>query len=62
MIFFKNNLRNFVKGGDYMKHCIDCDCLMDDDHDGDVCECCQDDRSSGEDKEDDKEEVVNECN
>lgn len=45
-----------------MKHCIDCDCLMDDDHDGDVCECCQDDRSSGEDKEDDKEEVVNECN
>lgn len=27
-----------------MKVCIDCGCLMPDDHDGDVCECCLDDR------------------
>lgn len=26
-----------------MKHCIECGCLMDDDHDGDVCEVCIDD-------------------
>lgn len=34
-----------------MKECIECGCIMDDDHDGDVCECCQDDRSSGEEDE-----------
>lgn len=27
-----------------MKVCIDCGCLMLDDHDGDMCECCLDDR------------------
>ena len=27
-----------------MRECIECGCLMDDDHDGDVCECCQDER------------------
>lgn len=32
-----------------MKHCIECGCLMDDDHDGDVCECCQDDRKEDND-------------
>lgn len=27
-----------------MKVCIDCGCLMSDNHEGDVCECCLDDR------------------
>lgn len=27
-----------------VKICIDCGCLMQDDHEGDVCECCLDDR------------------
>ena len=27
-----------------MKYCIDCGCNMPDDHDGDICECCRDDR------------------
>ena len=27
-----------------MKVCIDCGCNMPDDHEGDVCECCLDDR------------------
>lgn len=27
-----------------MKVCIDCGCLMPDDHIGNVCECCLDDR------------------
>lgn len=27
-----------------MKVCIDCGCLMSDDHDGNICECCRDDR------------------
>ena len=27
-----------------MKICIDCGCNLPDDHDGDVCECCLDDR------------------
>lgn len=27
-----------------MKYCLDCGCLMPDDHEGDVCECCLDDR------------------
>ena len=27
-----------------MKNCIDCGCLMPDDHEGDVCECCRDGR------------------
>ena len=26
-----------------MKHCNICGCIMDDNHDGDVCECCRDD-------------------
>lgn len=26
-----------------MKHCIMCGCLMDNDHEGDICECCLDD-------------------
>lgn len=26
-----------------MKHCIMCGCLMDLDHEGDICECCLDD-------------------
>lgn len=34
-----------------MKECTECGCIMDDDHDGDVCECCQDDRSSKEEDE-----------
>lgn len=25
-----------------MKHCIMCGCLMDDKHEGDICECCVD--------------------
>lgn len=27
-----------------MKYCIDCGCIMPDDHDGAMCECCRDDR------------------
>ena len=27
-----------------MKRCIECGCLMDDDHDGDVCEVCLEER------------------
>ena len=27
-----------------MKYCIDCGCNLPDDHDGDMCECCRDDR------------------
>lgn len=27
-----------------MKYCIDCGCIMPDDHIGDMCECCRDDR------------------
>lgn len=27
-----------------MKVCIDCGCNLPDNHDGDVCECCLDDR------------------
>lgn len=27
-----------------MKYCIDCGCIMPDDHIGNVCECCLDDR------------------
>ena len=34
-----------------MKECTECGCIMDDDHDGDVCECCQDDRSSEDEDE-----------
>ena len=26
-----------------MKHCIMCGCLMDDNHEDDICECCLDD-------------------
>lgn len=29
-----------------MKCCIECGCLMNDNHDGDVCECCLDDRGA----------------
>lgn len=25
------------------KHCIYCGCILDEKHDGDVCECCLDD-------------------
>ena len=32
-----------------MKLCIECGCIMDDDHDGDVCECCKDDREEDQD-------------
>lgn len=28
---------------EYMKYCKLCGCIMDDTHDGDICECCQDD-------------------
>lgn len=28
-----------------MRYCIECGCLLDDNHDGDVCECCQDERA-----------------
>ena len=27
-----------------MKYCIECGCIMPDNHAGDVCECCLDDR------------------
>ena len=27
-----------------MKYCVDCGCIMPDNHDGDFCECCLDDR------------------
>ena len=27
-----------------MKYCKECGCIMDDRHDGDVCECCLDER------------------
>ena len=27
-----------------MKYCIECGCIMPDDHDGDMCECCLDER------------------
>lgn len=27
-----------------MKYCIDCGCNLPDDYDGDICECCRDDR------------------
>lgn len=26
-----------------MKYCKQCGCIMDDDHDDDICECCLDD-------------------
>ena len=26
-----------------MKRCKRCGCLLDDDHEGDICECCYDD-------------------
>ena len=26
-----------------MKHCIMCGCLMDENHESDLCECCLDD-------------------
>lgn len=29
-----------------MKYCIECDCIMPDDHDGDMCEICQDERGN----------------
>ena len=25
-----------------MKYCIECGCIMPDDHEGDICECCLD--------------------
>lgn len=31
-----------------MKYCEICGCIMDDNHDGDICECCLDDMT-GED-------------
>lgn len=31
-----------------MKYCIHCDCIMGDDHESDVCECCQEDRGESE--------------
>lgn len=27
-----------------MKHCIECGCNMPDNHESNICECCQDDR------------------
>lgn len=27
-----------------MKNCIECGCIMPADHDGNICECCLDDR------------------
>ena len=30
-------------GGDSMKYCKLCGCIMSDNHDGDICECCLDD-------------------
>ena len=32
------------------KRCTVCGCLMDDKHDGDVCECCKDDMNDQEDE------------
>lgn len=34
-----------------MKECKCCGCLMDDRHEGDVCECCLDDMDPGENVE-----------
>lgn len=31
-----------------MKKCTECGCLMSDDHDGDIRECCQDERSDSD--------------
>jgi len=30
------------------KRCLECGCHMDDDHYGNICECCMDDRVPGE--------------
>ena len=35
-----------------MKECIMCGCIMDDKHDGDICECCLDDMNPGEEVDD----------
>lgn len=31
-----------------MKYCKECGCIMPDNHEADLCECCQDDRNEGE--------------
>ena len=31
-----------------MKHCIMCDCILEDDHEADICEVCLDDMGEGE--------------
>ena len=31
-----------------MKYCKMCGCIMDDQHDGDICECCVEDMDPGE--------------
>lgn len=30
-----------------MKHCIMCDCILEDNHEADICEVCLDDMSEG---------------
>lgn len=34
-----------------MKHCTECGCLMPDEHEEDICECCQDDMKEGAEDE-----------
>lgn len=31
-----------------MKHCIMCDCILEDNHEADICEVCLDDMTEGE--------------
>lgn len=31
-----------------MKHCIMCDCILEDDHEADICEVCLDDMTECE--------------
>lgn len=45
---FKFIYENSKSGGSNIKYCKVCGCIMDDDHDGDICECCLDDMK-GED-------------
>lgn len=36
-----------------MKRCKECECLLPDDYEGDICNCCLDDRAETESEEGD---------